>query len=59
MISPISSVSVVPQAESQPKPVASPAPATSAVLPNDTVHISAQGQAAAASGDVDHDGDSH
>jgi hypothetical protein len=38
-------------------PVSAPAPAAS--LPQDTVNISAAGHAAASSGDVDRDGDSH
>jgi hypothetical protein len=59
MISPISSASIIPQAELQAKPAVAQASANPASLAPDTVNISAKGAAAAASGDVDHDGDSH
>jgi hypothetical protein len=58
MISPISSASAASQISaaqsSAPKAAATPAPAAQ---PQDSVHLSAA--ALAASGDVDHDGDSH
>lgn len=59
MISPISGAAAVPQAAASSQPAAAPAPAQPATLANDTVSISAKGQQAAATGDVDHDGDSH
>lgn len=55
MINPVSSTSVVPsavQSAPQSKPQAAPSE------PKDTVHLSSQAKAQA-SGDVDHDGDSH
>jgi hypothetical protein len=54
MINPVSSASVVPQAV-QSAPQSKPQQAASSE-PKDTVHLSSQ---AKASGDVDHDGDSH
>ena len=67
MLTPLSGAAAMPQAVSQPQPATQPAAqraaqgtqAASASLTNDTVSISPKGQAAAASGDVDHDGDSH
>ncbi|MGD1098161.1 MAG: hypothetical protein ABSB35_40005 [Bryobacteraceae bacterium] len=56
MINPVSSGSTIPvavQSVPQPKP-----PQASSSVPQDTVHLSPKAQAQA-SGDVDHDGDSH
>jgi len=55
MISPISSSTAVPVSS---VPTQSPAPKASSAAPQDTVQLSPQAKAAA-SGDVDHDGDSH
>jgi hypothetical protein len=56
MISPISSSSALPQSVA---PTAQPKPQqASSSEPQDTVQLSAKAQAHA-SGDVDHDGDSH
>jgi hypothetical protein len=55
MISPVSSSLSTLAAASQPKPPAAPAKPNP---PQDTVHLSQAAQKAA-SGDADHDGDSH
>ena len=56
MINPVSSTSVVPPAV-QSAPQSKPQQAAPSE-PKDTVHLSSQAKAQA-SGDVDHDGDSH
>lgn len=59
MINPISSTPSVPEASHSAQPAASPSTSNSPTLKQDTVSLSPQGQAASASADVDHDGDSH
>ncbi len=58
---PITSVSAAYQTnavQNNPAPK-SPAPAAPATQKADSVHLSAAAKAASASGDIDHDGDSH
>lgn len=60
MINPVSNNAAAYQSEYQPKPATTQPQATpSSSVPVDTVSIGAKGHAVAASGDVDHDGDSH
>jgi len=59
-VSPLSSVtSAYSMPDAGKAPAAASSPTTTASHPSDTVTLSAGAQKAAASGDVDHDGDSH
>lgn len=59
MISLISGLSSTPEASQAPQPAPTQPVSKTGGLPKDTVSISPQAHAAAASADVDHDGDSH
>lgn len=58
MISSISTATTAQQPIQQPQPASAPASSSAGNLAPDTVKISPQGQAAA-SAEVDHDGDGH
>jgi len=58
MINPVSSASVIPQAVLNQNTAQSRPQQASLSTPQDTVNLSAKAQAQA-SGDIDHDGDSH
>jgi len=58
MINPVSSASVIPQAVLLQNTAQSKPQSASSSAPQDTVQLSSKAQAHA-SGDVDHDGDSH